>query len=304
MERGTSTKVAGGGAGLGAMPWIVWNQVPQPARVPARSLIALARRARAHGTPLPAGPVPPIPANAVELRTLHGSFWFDGADNKLTPWIRRHATWEADVLRYLGSVVRPGMVTVDVGANIGFLTVMLAKLVGPAGRVHAFEPWPGSVEFMRANLWRHGCTNVTVHAAAVLDKPGRVCFRRDAEGDSGGHVVLDGGTGDLEVDAVTIADAVPEQRVDVMKIDVEGAEPLVLTGAASLLARSPAVIAVVEFRGGAHLDGSSPEAVLEHYLSLGLEPYRLLASGRAVATTPGELIAAAGDETINIVLRG
>jgi FkbM family methyltransferase len=303
MAEGTATKGSAGPAGWTAAPWLVWNQIPQPARVPARSLIALARRIGARDTPLPEGSRPALPATAVELRTLRGTFWFDGADTKLTPWIRRHATWEADVLRYLGSVVRPGMVAVDVGANVGFLTVLLSKLVGPVGRVHAFEPWPANLEFLNANLWRHGCSNVTVYPFAALDRSGAVSFARDPAGDSGGHVDLAGGGG-FDVDAVTIAEAVQEQRIDVLKIDAEGAEPLVLTGAAPLLARSAGVAAVVEFRGGPHLDGRSPEEVLDHYLALGLEPYRLLPSGRAVATTPDELIAvAAGDESINIVLR-
>lgn len=273
-------------------------------RVPARSLIALSRRIRAHGTVMPVGAPPPLPPHALELRTLHGSFWFDGEDGKVTPWIRRHATWEADVLRYLGSVVRPGMTAVDVGANVGFLTVLLAKLVGPAGRVHAFEPWPGNLELLRANLWRHACGNVTVHAAAALNRAGTISLTRDGAGDSGTHVDLAGG-GTFDAEATTLDDAVPTERLDVLKIDVEGAEPLVVEGAAGLLARSPGAIAIVEFRGGPHLDGRSPEEVLDLYAGLGLAPYRLLPSGRAVPAAPGELIAAASAaETINIVLRG
>lgn len=287
-----------------AAPWLVWNQVPQPVRVPARSLIALSRRIRAHGTAMPAGTPPPLPPGALELRTLYGSFWFDGGDTKVTPWIRRHATWEADVLRFLGSVVRPGMTAVDVGANVGFLTVLLAQLVGPAGRVHAFEPWPNSLALLRANLWRHQCRNVAVHPAAALDRAGRVTFASDPAGNSGAHVELDV-LGGFEVAAVTVAGTVRSSRLDVLKVDVEGAEPLVLEGAAALIAKSPGVVAVVEFRGGPHLDGRSPEAVLDLYTGLGLEPYRLLPSGRAVAATAGELVAlAAATETINIVLRG
>ncbi len=286
-----------------AAPWLVWSHIPEPLRVPSRSLIAVARRMRARSSALPDGPLPELPAAAVELRTKYGSFWFDARDRKVTPWVRRHATWEADVLRFAGSVVRPGMVTVDVGANVGFHSVMLAKLVGPLGRVHAYEPLAETLQFLRANLWRHGCANAVVHPAAALDRAGVVSFERDPEGDSGAHVQLDAATA-IQVPTTTLDEELGGGRVDFLKIDVEGAEPLVLEGARAVIEASPKLDAVVEFRGGAHLDGRGPDEVLDLYDSLGLRAHQLLPDGRAVAASRAELLAAAArDETINIVLR-
>jgi FkbM family methyltransferase len=283
-----------------ASPWLIWDRLPEALRAPTRVLIALARRTKAHTTPLPPGKRASLPDSAVELRTRYGGFWFDGADRKMTPWIRRHATWEQDVLRLLSSVVRPGMTVVDVGANIGFHTVVLSRLTGPSGRVHAFEPHPVTLELLRANLWRHGCANTTVHACAVADHAGTLELEVDPEGLSGTHL----GAGGIHVDAVTLDDALAGVPVDVMKVDVEGAEPLVLRGAARTIARSPGLLAVVEFRGHEHLDGSGPEEVLDLYESLGLTPALLHPDGRMVAATRAALLAAAQRvDTLNIVLQ-
>lgn len=249
---------------------------------------------------MPPGPLPSLPIDAVELPTRYGSFWFDGSDEKLTPWIRRHATWEADVLRLLHASVRPGMVAADVGANVGFHTVVLAHQVGPSGAVHAFEPLPETLEILRANVWRHGCANVTVHEAAATDAPGVASLALDPEGRSGAYL----GAGGIDVRATTLDEALEGQRLDVLKLDVEGAEPLVLRGAAEVLAASPTLVAVVEFRAEPHLDGTSPDTVLAEYEGLGFTLERLHADGGTSRASHDELLsAAAASGTLNIVLR-
>lgn len=286
------------GSWRATVPWAVWDRMPQPLRVPSHRLIALARRLNAHSTKLPPGVLPPLPPSAVELRTRYGGFWFDADDRKLTPWIRRQATWEQDVLRLLASVTRPGMTAVDVGANVGFISVQLARLVGPAGRVHAFEPHPVTLDILRANLWRHGCANTTVHAAAASDRAGTVELLVDPEGLSGTRL----GPGGITADAVTVDETLAGAPVDVMKIDVEGAEALVLRGASATIAASRRLTAVAEFRG--YDQGSTPDEVLDLYESLGLTVSLLHADGRIVeATRTSVLEAARRVDTLNVVLR-
>ena len=280
--------------------WFALRHLPSPIRRPAHAVVALGRRTRARATPIPDGPPPLLPATAIELPTRYGTFWFDGADSKMVPWIRRHATWEADVIRLLSSVVRPGSVVVDVGANIGFHTVVASELVGPGGRVHAFEPLPDTLLLLRANVWRHACSNVTIHPYAVSDHLGIVHLRPDPEGLSGAALADTG----LEAEAVTLDEVLAGERVDVLKVDAEGAEPLVLYGAREVLAGNPRLTAVVEFRAATHLDGRAPADVLRLYRGLGLEPCLLRSDGNALPATNEEIIAAAGMlGTINIVLR-
>lgn len=283
-----------------AAPWLIWGVLPAPAQRRAHGLIELTRRLRAPSTPLPDGPVPALPEAATELRTLYGSFWFDGNDDKLTPWIRRHATWEADLIRLFEANVRAGAAVVDVGANVGFHSVVLSRLVGPSGAVHAFEPLPVTIDILRANLWRHGCDNVTVHEAAATDRVGVAEMAPDAEGRSGARLAHGG----ITVATTTLDEALDGRAIDILKVDVEGAEPLVLAGARTVLAASPNVLAVVEFRNETHLDGSAPEDVLAGYESLGFRLERLRPDGGTSRASHDELMSAASAAgTLNLVLR-
>jgi FkbM family methyltransferase len=283
-----------------SLAWRAWALVPAPLKGPAHAGISLARRLRARATPLPEGERPPLPASAVELRTRYGSMWFDADDEKLTPWVRREATWEADVLRLLDGHLRPGMTAVDVGANVGFHTVVLSQLVGEAGHVHAFEPLPVTLELLRANLWRHHCDNTVVHPQAVSSEGGRVHIAPDPEGRSGARLADSG----VEVDAVTLDATLGGAPVDLLKVDVEGAEPLVFAGARATIAASPNLLAIVEFRNEGHLDGSAPEQVLALYESLGFRLQLLRADGTTRDASHDDVLAAAtANETINLVLR-
>jgi FkbM family methyltransferase len=248
------------------------------------------------GTPLPGGPAPALPEGAVELDTLHGTFWLDATDEKLTPWIRSHATWEADVVRLLERTLRPGMVVVDVGANVGLHAVLAAQLVAPGGTVYAVEPQAWTAKLLSANAWRHGCGNLVVLPVAAGERSGTAALAVPPEGRSGAGLVPSGGDG-AEVAVEPLDDLVPE-RVALLKIDVEGAETAVLAGARALISRSPGLVAVVEFRPRA----SEAAEVLGYYESLGFELCRLGRDGRPRPAASRELLGVEED-VVNIVLR-
>jgi FkbM family methyltransferase len=173
-------------------------------------------------------------------------------------WIYLYGIWEMPGTRFLQAVLRPGMTFLDVGANIGYYSVVAARLVGSSGEVHAFEP----VGELRARLNRNarlnGLTNVTPHAEAVAQTSGQVVFYRSTlEANQGLSTMrLDDQLRRPEkripvveevVPALALDDFVaslPARRADLMKIDVEGAELDVIAGAASLLSgeQAPAVL--------------------------------------------------------------
>lgn len=253
-------------------------------------------------TPLPPGDPPPLPADAVELDTAIGTLWFDGADDHLTPWIRSQGVWEADVMKLLARTLRPGSTFVDVGANVGFHTLLAAQLVGPQGTVVAIEAAPWTVELLRANVWRHGAGGVRIVDAAASDVAGTVRLEVDPRHRSGAR--LTDAEDAVEVRAAPLDELVPDLAVDVLKADVEGAEPLVLRGARGLLERSPRVLAVVEFRDEPHLSGETPEEVLAFYESLGFELCLLRRNGDlAPATRDAVLERARREPSFNLVLR-
>jgi FkbM family methyltransferase len=284
------------------LAWRGWELLPESLRRLFRPALAAVRRRRRRHTPLPEGAPPVLPAEAVELDTAIGTLWFDGADDQLVRWIRSQGVWEADVMKLLGRTLPPGGIFLDVGAHVGFHSVLAGQLVGPAGKVFAVEPAPWAVDLLRANVRRHGLENVTVLPFAASDEEGTVRLALDEAHRSGAH--LSDAEGAVEVQAAPLDELLPDVAVDVLKVDVEGAEPLVLRGARSLLLRSPHLLAVVEFRDEPHLGGEGPLEVLALYESLGFELCLLRRNGDlAPAGADAVLEQSRREPSFNLVLR-
>jgi FkbM family methyltransferase len=283
------------------LAWRAWELLPESVRGLFRPALAAVRRRRRLHTPLPEGAPPALPAEAIELDTAIGTLWFDGADDQLVRWIRSQGVWEADVMKLLGRTLRPGSIFVDVGAHVGFHSVLAGQLVGPSGKVFAVEPAPWALDLLRANVRRHGL-DVTVLPFAASDEAGTVRLALDEAHRSGAH--LSEAEDAVEVQAAPLDELLPDVTVDVLKVDVEGAEPLVLRGARSLLRRSPHLLAVVEFRDHPHLSGESSPEVLAFYESLGFELCLLRRNGDlAPAGADAVLEQSRREPSFNLVLR-
>ena len=134
------------------------------------------------------------------------------------------------------AILSPGGTFVDVGANWGYFTLTAAHLVGPAGRVVGFEPDPRLFATLAANVARNGYSHVTVVQAAVAEKTGTVTLNGfDPAGGNFGVSTMAGGTGGQPFEVATVGldaalDAAGVGTVDLVKIDIEGAEGLALTG--------------------------------------------------------------------------
>lgn len=167
---------------------------------------------------------------------------------------------ELPVQSTLQRCLQPGDVFYDIGANVGFLSVVGAHCVGPQGAVHAFEPLPANVALVRRNASLNGFAQIVVHPIAVGDVTGRAQLVVAAY--SGGSALAaveapPDATGEsIEVDISTV-DALVERGLPpptLVKIDVEGAELLVLKGMELVCARhAPRILY--------ELDGVSEEAL-------------------------------------------
>ena len=151
---------------------------------------------------------------------------------------------EAEVDAYQ-QVLRPGMTAVEVGANIGTHTVALAQMVGPAGRVLAFEPQRSIFQMMCANVALNALEQVETHWAAVGSAPGEVTIARldsRARQNFGGYSIGQAREGD-KVRLLTL-DSFDLPACHLIKIDVEGMEAEVIRGGRSTIARHGPVIFV------------------------------------------------------------
>ncbi len=163
-------------------------------------------------------------------------------------------TYERHVVAVMRARLTEGMVAFDVGANAGYFSLVMARLVSARGRVVAFEPDPKNVKALRANIAANCLSNVTCVAKAVSDTSGPVSFAT-FDYSLVGQIATEHTPDDaavLEVDGVTLDDYVYENGCappHFIKIDVEGAEHKVLYGASRVLKQARPVV-VAEVRGG------------------------------------------------------
>jgi len=157
---------------------------------------------------------------------------------------------EPQVQKALMDHLRPGMTFYDVGANIGFFSLMAARIVGSQGRVVSFEADPEIAARLRENLARNQFTHAQVAQKAVWSEPATVSFARvdpNTSPDRGlGHVSTDGSTtGTIAVEAVSLDQyTASHPPPDFLKCDVEGAEVAVFQGASRLLSDKHPIVLV------------------------------------------------------------
>lgn len=165
--------------------------------------------------------------------------------------------FESREVSFLCSVLKPGMIFFDVGTNAGLFAISAAKKIG-AEQVFAFEPCSSTCELLKENLRLNGVTNVHVEQAALGELLGKALLQVNARGKDGlntlgraahpdSHVV-----GLEEVRVTTLDTFLRESgvpRVDVMKVDIEGAELMMFRGARQLLERADAPLILYEGYG-------------------------------------------------------
>ncbi len=173
----------------------------------------------------------------------------------------RLGTTEPDFQRALAAHIRPGYVVYDLGANVGFYTVLCARLVGPRGRVIAVEPFPASAQATRHNAALNGFGQVEVVEAAIAGAPGRGWLRTEGRDSVTFRLGEPTDTAGLEVDLTSVDALVAagHPAPDVIKVDVEGVEVAALRGMARTLAEHrPTVLVEIH-----HAVADFPDAVAE-----------------------------------------
>ena len=172
-------------------------------------------------------------------------------DRCLYLWMHRLGRMGRGDRAFLAASVRPGMQIADVGANIGLYTLLLARLAGPAGRIHAFEPDPLMVGSLCQNLAAAGAFTVQVFSCAAGAATGEAVLQRHAI--NSGDNRLGAATGGAwhgeshRVPVRALGDALGGQPLDLMKIDVQGWEAEVFRGLGGLLDANPGLLIYFEF---------------------------------------------------------
>lgn len=231
-------------------------------------------RALLHAPRPPVGGLPPALAGdeAFEcVATDVGELWISTRDQVMRHYLRSRGAWEEEEAKLLRSLIHPGCRFLDVGANIGYFSLLAAQC--GAGSVDSVEPHPDLLPVLRFNLWTNR-VGASVWPVA-LDTARRGLPLSSAVnnmGDTRVEHAREGAAYPLIVPALPGDELFSGRAFDVIKVDVQGWEVDVLTGLQAVLRASPQVSIVAEFwptaiRGR----GLEPLDVLGSYRSLGLD---------------------------------
>lgn len=280
--------------------------MPRPTRYPSLvvrvAFVCLAMLAGCEsGSPTAKDPPVPAPEAAVVAPTREGPvnvrgnrMYLDPDDQAITPWLRK-GVWEPLETMLFEGEIESGDVVVDVGANVGYYTLIAAKRVGSSGKVYAFEPDPDAFALLRANIELNALTNVVAINKALAAEPGRLeLFRSNTN--RGDHRLYDPGDGRtaVSVEVTTLDAALADVRgIDLIKVDTQGAECSILAGGTSLLDRERDAGIIMEYTPKyIRAFGQDPPACLRQLSERGFVFYDILefAERKGVVKVPLDTI--------------
>jgi len=186
--------------------------------------------------------------------------------------------WEMWVTEAMVARVRPGMHVVDCGANLGYFTLIMADLVGPGGRVDAFEPNPAIAAKLAKSMELNGFLDrTTVHEAALAQASGEALLHvppREPKNAYLSPVAARAADSSVAIKTLRLDEIESAETIDLIKIDVEGAEENVWTGMQRILDAKRALTVILEFASARYADPKGfIDRILSHGFSLELIDY-------------------------------
>lgn len=193
--------------------------------------------------------------NSSKLKVNDFILNIDPRDCTIGKKLSLYGEYEDSFRSLIGFLAESGTVAIDAGANVGLHTVVMAAAVGREGQVFAFEPDPDNYRLLTSNLKANGLENVLAHQLALSSKSGSATLYQSSENRGGLSLVeanverLDARLQPVAVRTVPADDILEKVtgKISLVKIDVEGAEPLVLAGMRKTLSRNPEAWVIFEF---------------------------------------------------------
>jgi len=226
--------------------------------------------------------------------TIYGhKIFLDTRDVSLTPHIIIDGYWELWITEWIRSYLKPGMRVLEVGSNCGWYTLLMADKIGPQGTLITFEANPDLAQMTFDSVTINGFADrVKVHGLAASHKHGEATLRilsRFLGSSTLGHIDpsfldhLSEKCTEITVKTVALDEFLQgsDRTIDLMKIDAEGAEPLVFQGMQQLLQESPDLMIVMEYSPNRiRACGQDPDEMMKNLFQMGFQAFQIKPNGQ------------------------
>jgi FkbM family methyltransferase len=229
-----------------------------------------------------------------DLHKTKQGLWIALINNDLiSECIKNHNIWEPEVTNYLIKNVKPNQTIIELGANIGYYTILLAQLVSPGGRVYSYEANDEVYDFTKFSLRMNGLSDVVaMQNTGILDKAREVTlhytrlnnhsFYETNIGEA--HITIDPhARGDdlvKKVKAISLDENLPNlKNVDFLRMDIEGSELLAIQGAKRIIESSPNLKIVMEWAPGMLKNFGNVSDFINEMYSYGFRFYEIRKNG-------------------------
>ncbi len=185
---------------------------------------------------------------------------------------------EKTATRIARNAIKEGDTVIDIGANIGYYTLLFAKWVGPTGKVYAFEPEPTNFQLLEKNVQANNYKNITIFQKAVSNKNDKLSFYISDESSAANQLFKPKKFSKIiEVDSVKLDECLSvDEKIDFIKIDIQGAEGTAIKGMNSLLNNNSNTIIMQEWWPDAIKKyGMNPDEHLKILEKLGYSFYEI-----------------------------
>ncbi len=198
-----------------------------------------------------------------------GELLLPAHDTVMRMLMKRTGDWELDEASLFASQLQPGMTVLDVGAHVGYYTLLAARIVGAEGRVIAVEADVDNAALLRANVARNHGGKVEIVDAAAWDRTGKVTLRRNPQ-NTGDHRVVGepAGTEGIEVDSIALDDWLGDDPVHAVKVDAQGSDHIAIKGMERAVRRWNPIVFAEFYPEGIEELGRDPAAAVTYYRSL------------------------------------
>lgn len=238
--------------------------------------------------------------HTILTKLAHGSkIYLDTRDLSMTAHLVLDGYWENWITKLFLSIVKPGMTILDIGANCGYYSFLAAHLVGRHGTVHAFEPNPfHHNNFIKSKLI-NGYDQVHLHKVALVDVKGEITLYTPANltGSASVYTTKFGSFLDnadqvtsINVPTVNLSEYLPRLKADVIKIDIEGAEPLIIDSILKIVNNSNEVKIIMEYNQQSWINnGYDCESILNRFIEHGFQIQIIQHNSTLLSVTSKEL---------------